>query len=427
LIDPFLTEKHDQSRKPINSIVMSGLLRETLSTREDLSEEQRTKFEELKTKVDTDILDIFKRPINVEVEKEDNEGSEIEEASDETKKVKIKIQSNEDIKRYMEDSAKSMYHITLLYKNSFISLLSSVEWFLSQILHYYYDKHPDAAGVQKKTLTLADLKGFNSIHDAEKYLVDLKIEEILRNSFDNWINLLKTELSLKLGYLTDALRDELIEIYQRRNLLVHNGGIVNSIYLAKVSEDYRKGIKLNDTLDVDKTYLDNAILKLQKSFILIAAELWKNLDKDDKSRGDVLITIVYDNLLQSRWDICEGLSYFILHDAKLDPIDKVVSQLNFWLCKKRTNQFSGVKKEIDAADYSDKKEIFQLGLFALRDDKDSFFNMLPSALDSKQLNIERLEEFPIFKEMRETEEYARFKVETKYFKEPNQPVLKLTD
>jgi hypothetical protein len=324
----------------------------------------------------------------------------------------------------MENAARTEKHIELLYKNSLMSLLSSVEWFFSEILHFYYDKYPESAGIQKKALTLSELKSFGTVADAEKYLIDIKIEEVLRGSFDSWLNLLKTELALKLGYIT-AIENELIEIYQRRNILVHNGGKVNSIYLSKVDESQRKGIKLNDTLRIDKEYLDAAIRKLQKTFILIASELWKKLDKNDKIRGDVLTDIIYDNLLKSRWDICEGLCHFIINDSKLEPIDRLVAQINYWLCKKRTGQFDKIKDEIDKANFEDKKEIFQLALYALKDDKKSFFETLPIALDSKQLNVERLEEFPIFQELRETEEYKKFKAISKHFKTPNKKVDKL--
>src|SRR5690606_3327362 len=132
-----------------------------------------------------------------------------------------------------------------LYKNSLISLLSSVEWFFSQILHFHYDKFPDSAGIKKKTLTLEDLKNFNNLRDAELYLIDDKIETILRGSFKDWIEVLRQELKLNLGYL-DSIEDELIEVYQRRNVLVHNGGVVNSIYISKVSSKYRDGIVLGD-------------------------------------------------------------------------------------------------------------------------------------------------------------------------------------
>jgi hypothetical protein len=302
--------------------------------------------------------------------------------------------------------------------------LSNVEWFFSQVLHYYYDEHPESAGVQKRTLSLKDLKTFGTVEDAEKYLIDVKIDEVLRGNFESWTTLLKEELGLRLGYLKDVM-DELIEIYQRRNLFVHNGGVVNSIYTSKVKENLRKGNEIGKKLTVDKKYLENSICKLQKAFILIGAELWKKLNPDDEKRGAILGEIVYENLLHSRWDICEGLCYFSLNDSKINPVDKTIAQINFWLCKKELGQYSQIEKEVIKIDYSDKKEIFQLGLYAIRGETEKLIEVLPITLDTNQTNIERIEEFPILKDFRQTKEYEEFKKHSKYFKEENKEVTKL--
>ena len=253
-------------------------------------------------------------------------------------------------------------------------------------------------------------------------MIDVKIDEILRGNFESWINLLKSELSLGLGYLNDII-PELIEVYQRRNLFVHNGGIVNSIYLSKVEENQRQGVSINDKLIVEKEYLDNAICKLQKAFILIGAELWKKLSPEDTKRGEILGDIVYENLLHSRWDICEGLCYFSLKDSQTHPVDKVIAQINYWLCKKEIGEYKSIENDIKKADFSDKKEIFQLGLFALRGETEKILAILPVVLETNQTNIERLEEFPILREFRETEEYENFKKESKFFKEENKEVI----
>lgn len=271
-------------------------------------------------------------------------------------------------------------------------------------------------------MTLSELKGLSSIDDAEKFLIDVKIDEILRGNFESWIKLLKSELSLGLGYISD-IKDELIEVYQRRNLLVHNGGIVNSIYLSKVKKEQRENLGINDKLTVDKNYLENSICNLQKAFILIGAELWKKLNPEDISRGEILGDIIYENLVQSRWDICEGLCYFSLRDFHINPVDKVIAQINYWLCKKENGQYDEIKAELIDANFSDKKEVFQIGLYALRGETDKVIEMLPIALETNQTNIERIEEFPVLREFRKTKEYEEFKKNSKYFKEKNKEVI----
>lgn len=414
LIDPFLTEKLEEHDQHIQPIILSAMLKEVLSSGEDIEEKDKEKFIEFQEKITKELDEKYKEIPAVKFEKKDD---------DSEKGMDIKISnSNSEVSKHLDNVRKNRKHIEQLYTNSLISALSSVEWFFSQLLHFFYDKHPESAGVQKRTMTLTELKSFGSIEDAEKYLIDVKIDEILRGNFESWINLLKSELSLGLGYLTDIM-DELIEVYQRRNLFVHNGGTVNSIYLSKVDENQIKGVSINDRLIVDRDYLDNAICKLQKAFILIGAELWKKLSPEDTKRGEILGDIVYENLLHSRWNICEGLCYFSLKDAQIHPVDKVIAQINYWLCKKEIGEYKSIEKDIIKADFSDKKEIFQLGLFALRGETEKVLEILPAVLDTNQTNIEGLEEFPILREFRETEEYKNFKKESKFFKEENKEVV----
>jgi hypothetical protein len=417
LIEPILIKRFEEHDEKVKPIILKALLQDLIKRKpEELKDIVDDNITEIQTKLNEKIRSIYNDDLEVEFESVEttNEKSTL-------KKLKIKTSKPTDIDSYFQNVRKSSNHIELLYKNSLISFLSSVEWFFAQILHYYYDKFPDSAGINEKNLKLSDLKSFQTIKDAEKYLIEVKIEEVLRGNFESWIELLKKDLKLGLGYI-DNMKDELVEIYQRRNLLVHNGGIVNSIYITKVKEELIKDLEIGDPINVNKDYLDNSIWKLQLSFILVGAELWKKLDSEDKKRGDILTDIVYENVLKSRWEIADGISYFIINDAKMGTTDKLVSQLNNWLCKKRMNRYDTVKKDIDKADFSDKKEIFQLALAALKEDKESFFRLLPIALDSKQINIKRLEEFPILEEMRATEEYSKFKSESKYFKEPNQPI-----
>lgn len=121
---------------------------------------------------------------------------------------------------------KAARHPTLLHRSSLISLVSIGESFLSQILHHYFDKFPGAIGATEKFFSLEQLKSFNSIDDAKICLIDAKVEEIMRDSFEDYIKFLRERIKLSLGYL-DKCIPQLIEIYQRRNILVHNGGRVN--------------------------------------------------------------------------------------------------------------------------------------------------------------------------------------------------------
>lgn len=409
LIDPFLNKRKEEFDKNIQPIVFCSLIDKLLSSNKEWKEGEKEEILGIKSNLEKNANKDYLENLTVDLVKKDGEGDDSES------EILIKVGSNDILTREkLESAERAENHIDLLYTNSLISVLSSVEWYFSQLLHFYYEKYPDSSGVNKRTLTLTELKAFGSVQDAEKYLVDLKIEEILRGSFDSWVNLLSDEFKLGLNYLND-IKTDLIEIYQRRNLLVHNGGIVNSIYLSKVKDSQRQNIKLGCKVLVDKAYLDYAMNNLEKGFILIGAELWKKISLEDQDRAFILNEIVYDKLLESKWDVARSLSLFVIKDTKCDPIDKVVAQLNYWLCEKEMDRFDHVKKEVEEANYSDKNLLLQLGLYALKIDVVNFFKTLEMALDSDQFTIELLEEFPIMKEIRKTDEYAEFKKNSGYF------------
>ena len=417
LIDPFLSEKVDEHNKHVSPLIASALVDELITNGNLTEGEELDKFIAAQSRINEDIQTLYSDIPSATVQKIDEDG-------DGKRSLTIQIKSKDQvIGKHIDNLKKTRKHIDLLYTNALISTLSSVEWFFSQLLHLFYDKYPDSAGIDKRSISLIELKSFETIRDAEKHLIDLKIEEIIRGNFESWIALLKSDLKLGLGYLND-INDELVEIYQRRNLLVHNGGIINSIYYSKVNPKNRTGLQIGQKLKINKEYLDNSINKLQKSFILIGAELWKKVESDNTNRSEILTDIVYENLLYSRWDLAEGLCYFILKDPVTSPVDKAIAQLNYWLCQKEKGNYKTIESELKKADYSDKKEIFQLGLYALRNEIEEFFKILPIALDSKQINIERLEEFPIMRKVRETIQYQEFKENSKYFKQEDSVVIR---
>lgn len=404
LINPFLSEhgekvaeEHEKDLKPIQLAHLRFL--ETDET--------------IKQQYTDELKEIYDGDIDVEfIQDSDQDG-----APKSNKSIRFKMNGESlKINEAIDKLVKTANQKELLYKNSLISLLSSVEWFFSQILHNHYDKFPDSAGIKKKTLTLEELKSFESLKDAENYLIDDKIESILRGSFKDWLDVLKLELSLKLPYIS-FFEDEMFEIYQRRNLLVHNGGTVNSIYLSKVADKYKQNLNIGDSISVSEAYLERAISLLHTTFTLIACELWKKLEPEKEDRCAVTMELSYEYLKKEKWDISEIASLFLIGDKKMPIASRTAAQLNYWLSKKNSGKFDDVKSEVKDADFSDKAKVFQVALHALRDEEKDFFQLLPNVLKTEELSPDEVMEFPIFSNMRGKQEFETFLGENEIMKE----------
>ncbi len=108
-------------------------------------------------------------------------GGEFEILKTEDGGVRLKVpgEASHRFDEAIKGLSANIAHKDLLYRNCLISLVSSAEWFLSQVLREFFESVPEASGVKDKTLTLEDLRRIGSIDEAESYLISLRVDEIM--------------------------------------------------------------------------------------------------------------------------------------------------------------------------------------------------------------------------------------------------------
>ena len=318
----------------------------------------------------------------------------------------VRISIEGDAGKRVGDAIKGLSlnsrHKKLLYRNCLISLISSAEWFLSQVLRRFFEAHPDAASVKEKTLTLADLQRIGSVSEAEAYLITLRIDEIMWGGLDDWLRFLKATVKLSMGYLGSE-EAELTEVFQRRNVMVHNDGKVHHSYFAKVAEGLRAGIKEGEELEVTPEYLSRAIDVVETNFLLIAAELWKKLHAKDESRASILNDITIDALFNKRYSLALGTSRFQMEDRQLSEKWILYAKLNHWQSHKWAGTFAQVEDDVKKVDFTAKGDLLQLARFVLLDDFAQALELLEPTLRAGKLTLDDLESWPIFQNFRMNE------------------------
>jgi hypothetical protein len=123
--------------------------------------------------------------------------------------------------------------------------------------------------------------------------------------------------------------------------------------------------------------------------------------------------IAFDRLKQERWTVSEGLSFFTLNDKKMSERSLLVAQLNYWQSIKWRGRFELVQKEVEAADFSAKDDLFQLARHALLDDSVTFFRLVPSAIKNGKLTKEMLATWPMFREMRKDDRFKKYRAKAR--------------
>lgn len=290
-----------------------------------------------------------------------------------------------------------------LHRSSLISLVSLVESFLSQLLHAFFHKHPSALNANEKQFTFEELSRFSDLNDARAYLVSWKIENLLRGSYEDWIEYFKKQMKLDLT-IAAKHHEYLVESFQRRNLFVHNDGVVNKIYLLKVSKSLSESEMLNKKLGVSKSYLFSAIDRFESSFLQLAFELWAKCEKTSEKRPQIIIHSVYDALQNKRWHVATELAEVVEKDKAATEIDILMAKINSWIARKYFEDKNKVLEEVKAFDVSAKDDLFKLAKYCLLDETESALAFAKRLEKAKQITFLHLKEWPLFEDLRSTPE-----------------------
>lgn len=189
-------------------------------------------------------------------------------------------------------------HRGLLLKSSFMMMIATFDFLLSDILHCYYESYPEALN-DDMVLPLGELRKCTDVREAVHMLMDQKVETVLFKNFAKQILFFENELKINTAG-TIISWDLINEAYQRRNILAHNNGIVNTRYLRSVGGLARvKGVKPGERLGVSWDYFLQIYWEILAGGIILAQNCWRKWFKEDSSDADsILVDSINRELLE---------------------------------------------------------------------------------------------------------------------------------
>jgi hypothetical protein len=350
----------------------------------------------------------YEKLIALKSQLENNFGFSFESIKNESK---INITMNNGLMKdifvkKLEEHKVLSSQISILYQSCFINLVVFFELLISSLLRIRINSNPESFNIKDKSLKFDEIRKLGTLEHAEEYLIENEIESIMRGSFDSWCTYFKKNLKRDFAFLTE-LEDDLTEIIQRRNLLVHNGCIANRIYFSNVAEKFKKDISIGDNLTIELDYLESSLIILEKVGLLIGLDIWQNSNKNSSKRFSFVERIAFDYMKSNKWDTALALYDFSLKEKGVSNKIMCIFSVNRWLCYKSLGLYDHIKPELEKVDFSDKSLDLQLAVLALKGDAATFFKKLPMAYPSL-IDLYSLLTWPILKEIRTTKEYKQF-------------------
>lgn len=235
--------------------------------------------------------------------------------------------------------------------NVLIMLIVRFEEFISKFVEQLYALFPNKY-LNSQAITFEEIENIG-IDEIKSNIIQRETEALMHKSYVEWFKLFESH-KMNFEYCKKEMSD-LQEIYARRNILVHNSGKVNRIYLKNVPDSK---YHIGDSLFVDRDYLQNAFNTIKKIIYLIIIESRKFFPTKSSAILNEAFNQAFDEMLKKHYDISLKVYDILKSISSQDDSDIFVCKVNYWISKKALFGIDSIKKDVEEFDTSALKSIF---------------------------------------------------------------------
>lgn len=259
-----------------------------------------------------------------------------------------------------------------LEKSLFTQLFAEFDAFIGALLKVIYRRKADLLKGISREITFADLLAYENLNAVKLDMLEKEIESFRRESYVEQFSSLEKKFGLKLRAFPEW--GEFVELSQRRNLIVHNGGCVSDQYLIVCDREGHKfdpRPQIGSSLKPDIEYFSRAIIIVSKVAFMLSHTLWSKVFPDERKQAQTAANdVIYDLLSEKRWRSASAIAKFCLTEPmrkELEEIDLRIRTINAAIAMK----FSGNQEEcttcLKAVDWTASYRDFKLAIAVLHD------------------------------------------------------------
>lgn len=300
--------------------------------------------------------------------------------------------------QYMEFREMPEIHGT----NTLIMLITRFEEFISKVFSVLFGMFPQKYLDDQKVM-FSELVDSN-LEQIRELIIQRQVDAKMHEGHTEWFKIF-TSHGIDFKHCKDEM-NALREIYARRNIMVHNSGKVNSIYLNTVKE---ATYDIGETLYADEAYLSNAFDVIYVLSFTLCIEFAK-LIKDQKNKYlEAIFNAAYVKLCDEKYYLCRKVFNALLHNKYLDGRYRNMSTVNYWLSCIALEGLEPVKKEIEEFDTSALDPSFELAKYMLLQQYDEATECLELLYSKHMVDVKMVETWPLFRDFKNTEQYKSFR------------------
>lgn len=301
----------------------------------------------------------------------------------------------------------------ILLRSLYTQLFSEYDAFLGSLLKLIYSRKPDLLKGISRQISFNDLLDYENLNAVKFDMLEKEVETFRRSSYSEQFSTLESKFGLKLRSFPEW--GEFIEISQRRNLIVHNGGLVSDQYLIVCDRENHKFLerpKPGDLLKLNGTYFSRATIVVSKVAFMLCHTLWRKLfpSEFEVAHNEANSTL-FDVLRDKRWKTASAIAEFALTEPmkyQISDMDLRIRTINAAIAMKFSGNEDGCKKLLKLLDWTAALRDFRLAIAVLSDDYSKAAELMISIGKSGEL-VEELayHDWPLFYKFRESDEFLK--------------------
>lgn len=276
---------------------------------------------------------------------------------------------------------------------------SAFEELLAALLRLWLTRYPDALGVDKTQIAVGVARSYRDSDDIFRSAVDDKVRAVLQKSPFEWSELLERKLKFSLESLTKYW-DEVIEVFARRNVIVHWGGRADDDYLSRLPQSATRpatgAAVITDLAYSRRTFdlFEHLGIALAVAFL---AHLVPKGPLPAEYSADFLYLALKEHRPQDAWIIADA----VVRDRELRELPGVV-QVNWLMARRDVGEDPALlKQEIEAWVPPNDDLDYAIARAALLRDEDGLVSLMEGRLRKDSDALRGVAEWPLLEDMAE--------------------------
>lgn len=296
-----------------------------------------------------------------------------------------------------------------LPRTFFMMLAHAYDEYVGALCKSLFYLRPELLERSGASLTFAELSKFESLESAREYLVEREIDSLLRKSHVEQVIWLEEKFDIDLRTEL-AAPPEFIELMERRNLHIHNDGIVSARYLEICGQHkiLTVDLKAGHPLEISREYAGAACDVIYEIGVKLGDLLWRKVVPEQNAKANAYLQDLTFSLIQEqRIQLARRLLSFANETLckYADENNRFVFLLNGALAAYLANDKEECARMLGSQDWSARADILKLAHSVLTERfAEAASLMRKLGRENRPSKAEYLR-WPLFEEFRKTPEF----------------------